>query len=266
MKAAKISDNLTFVSLKIRMLYNTEELAIGTAFFYKHAETIHLVTNWHNVSGRHPTSKHPLHSQGGLPDRIEVGIPVAQPAGEGLRQIGWHWPTIPLYNDSQQATWHQHPILGESVDVITIPVADIEAAIPANDESLKLDSIRLYPGLDAFVLGFPRAISGGGQFPIWKRASIATEPDIDVDNLPKFYIDTATREGMSGSPVYAQEVGTWLPEGKTDVSERVFGKGRRFIGIYSGRVGDDQFQAQLGIVWKETVIQEIITASLEKLA
>jgi hypothetical protein len=37
-----------------------------------------------------------------------------------------------------------------------------------------------------------------------------------------------------------------------------FGKGRKFLGIYSGRVGDDTFLAQLGIVWKSRVIDEII--------
>ena len=54
-----------------------------------------------------------------------------------------------------------------------------------------------------FVLGYPKGISGGRGFPIWKRASIATEPDIQHDGLPKLLVDTATREGMSGAPVVA---------------------------------------------------------------
>ena len=52
---------------------------------------------------------------------------------------------------------------------------------------------------DVFVLGYPRGISGGRGFPI----SIATEPKIDLDGVPKLLIDTATREGMSGGPVIA---------------------------------------------------------------
>jgi hypothetical protein len=39
------------------------------------------------------------------------------------------------------------------------------------------------------------------------------------------------------------------------------GNGKRFIGVYSGRVGDDTFQAQLGVVWKYDVIDEIIKSS-----
>lgn len=63
---------------------------------------------------------------------------------------------------------------------------------------------------------------------------------------------------MSGAPVYAQEVGCWIPEGTERPEDHVLGKGRRFLGIYSGRVGDDPFQAQLGIVWKPSAIDEII--------
>jgi hypothetical protein len=79
-------------------------------------------------------------------------------------------------------------------------------------------------------------------------------------NLPKLYIDSATREGMSGAPVYAQESGFWLPKGKTLPEDGCFGKGYCFLGIYSGRVGEDSFLAQLGVVWKEEAILDIIRA------
>ena len=64
---------------------------------------------------------------------------------------------------------------------------------------------------------------------------------------------------MSGSPVYAQEVGYWLPEGETEFDKASIGKGRRFVGIYSGRLGaEDEFKAQLGIVWKESALIELV--------
>jgi len=40
----------------------------------------------------------------------------------------------------------------------------------------------------------------------------------------------------------------------------IIGRIRNFIGIYSGRIGDDELKAQLGIVWKARVISEIIGA------
>jgi hypothetical protein len=64
---------------------------------------------------------------------------------------------------------------------------------------------------------------------------------------------------MSGSPVYAQEVGYWFPEGVTSPNEACFGKGRRFVGVYSGRLGaEDEFKAQLGIVWKEAALISLV--------
>jgi len=39
----------------------------------------------------------------------------------------------------------------------------------------------------------------------------------------------------------------------------MFGKGRRFVGVYSGRLGaEDEFKAQLGIVWKESALISLV--------
>ena len=169
---------------------------------------------------------------------------------------------LPLFGgaEDKKPIWTEHPTYGRRFDAVAIPLGiDGTRIIPANAESLDLDKIRVYPSMDTFVVGFPRGMSGGGHFPIWKRATIATEPDVDLDGLPRFYIDTATREGMSGSPVYAQEVGYWLPEGESDRGKALIGKGRRFVGVYSGRLGaDDEFKAQLGIVWKESALIPLV--------
>jgi hypothetical protein len=41
----------------------------------------------------------------------------------------------------------------------------------------------------------------------------------------------------------------------------VIGRIRNFIGVYSGRIGTDELKAQLGVVWKAKVIDEIIDAA-----
>ena len=41
--------------------------------------------------------------------------------------------------------------------------------------------------------------------------------------------------------------------------DTLIGRIRGFLGVYSGRIGNDELQAQLGIVWKKKVIEEIIT-------
>lgn len=115
-------------------------------------------------------------------------------------------------------------------------------------------------GDDVFVLGYPFNLNGSREMPIWKRGSIATEPYFDLDNLPKVLIDTATRQGMSGSPVIFQRIGlidNYIDE--NTISDISIGTIRGFLGIYSGRIGSkDELQAQLGIVWKKKVIDEIV--------
>jgi len=86
----------------------------------------------------------------------------------------------------------------ERVDIAVMEFKKIPDSRRAanNEKLLNLSKFKVRAGMDAFVLGYPLGISGGAKFPIWKRASIASEPDIDVDSLPKIVIDTATREGI----------------------------------------------------------------------
>jgi hypothetical protein len=110
-------------------------------------------------------------------------------------------------------------------------------------------------GDDAYALGYPLGLSGGEDFPVWKRASIASEPGLPIDGLPKILIDTATRQGMSGSPVIVIRRGL-IPKKSGD--DLMIGHAAKFLGVYSGRLGNDLLGAQLGIVWKSEVIDEIV--------
>jgi hypothetical protein len=47
------------------------------------------------------------------------------------------------------------------------------------------------------------------------------------------------------------------------INDSIIGEIQNFVGIYSGRyTGDTQFDAQLGIVWKKSVIDEIIDGDM----
>ena len=115
--------------------------------------------------------------------------------------------------------------------------------------------------MDCFVIGFPKRLAHQRILPIWKRASIATEPDIPHDDLPVFLIDTATREGMSGAPVVLR-TSNYISS-KTGNMVMGVGAFSRFVGVYSGRFkGDDELEAQLGRVWHRAVIDEIIAGEI----
>lgn len=258
----RINEQENFVPLKFSAYFEQEELATGTAFNYRHKDKCFLVTNWHNITGREPVSHKAKSKTLALPDRIKLSLPLRQSDDGHQVAMAWGNFDVNLYEDAdhQKPKWLEHPVHRDKVDVVAFEMNGLEktALRCANEVCDAALPPRLRTGMDVFVLGYPRGLSGGGKFPIWKRGSLATEPDIDVDGLPLRYIDTATREGMSGAPVFASESGTWWPEGKTSPDDMVFGIGRRFLGIYSGRVGDDLFLAQLGLVWKEQAIIEII--------
>jgi hypothetical protein len=110
--------------------------------------------------------------------------------------------------------------------------------------------------MDVFVLGFPFGIGPWGG-PNWKRGSIASEPKILNPEEPYFLLDTASRPGMSGSPIIRRSWGFHLMEdGGSSVGS---GFVIRFIGIYSGRIaGADPIDAQLGMGWPKSLIEEIV--------
>jgi len=122
-------------------------------------------------------------------------------------------------------------------------------------------------GDDLFVLGYPRGISDYSAEPLWKRATVASDPRSGWNRQPQFIIDCASREGMSGAPVIAfsksgeVQVGGMRHAGNSPSTA--------LHGIYVGRINnpeataeDKLFEAQLGTVWKRAVIDEIIDAEV----
>lgn len=244
---------------KLRMYFNQQELSLGTGFFYENGGKCYLVTNWHNVTGRKPDTLEPLNKDAAIPNRIVLSLNVKDKFGS------WVEGSIPLYSDAENKTavWLVHPKHAEATDIAAIPFVIPSGVIvyAVNDKGIsKSPEMRISIAQDLFVLGYPKGLSGGGLLPIWKRATIATEPDIEVDGLPKILIDTATRDGMSGAPVFAISNGIYQNlQGGNMITA---GGGVRFVGIYSGRnIGKTEIEAQLGLVWKAKVIEEIIAAN-----
>ncbi|UIK06903.1 trypsin-like peptidase domain-containing protein [Neorhizobium galegae] len=129
-----------------------------------------------------------------------------------------------------------------------------------------------YPqvGSDVFVLGYPYGIELAGIFPIWKRASIASEPQATITSggfnyEDLLYIDALTKSGMSGSPVIS------IPkEGEVYVTDGVGVpmKDRRphLVGIYAGREGvtNEELEFSIGRVWKASTIAGIVIQKDDK--
>lgn len=233
-----------------------QKLASGTAFIYTKNSKQYLVTNWHNVTGKNPNTKEPLSDHGGIPDTIEVRL-----LSQLKPHIEWSTFKIRLYDENDEPSWLIHPEHGEIVDVIVreFEVSEDVTTILKPINEIDFADFRLECADDVFILGFPYSLKGGGNFPIWKRGSVATEPDLPIDNLPKILVDTASRPGMSGSPVIFRREGIHSPTKGELTDDTIFGQIQGFVGIYSGRVTSQSgLDAQLGIVWKAEVIDEII--------
>ena len=160
-------------------------LSSGTGFAYRDDDRYYLVTNWHNVSGRNPMTGACLAKSGAVPDAvITMFRQKSQPAN-------CRPETIDIYHDGQMLdpVWYEHPHLGHAVDVVAIPlprkISDTYKLFPINE--IDFDSkFKEKVADEAFVVGYPFSNTTYLQMPIWKKASIASEPDIDVDKLPKF--------------------------------------------------------------------------------
>ncbi len=256
-------DPLSQTSYFLNALINDEILAVGTCFFVERSGDFYLITNWHNVTGKNPITKEFLSYSAVAPDTLRVKIYKNQ---EILELVDFE---INLFDSDNKKVWLEHPVHFEQVDVIAIKVSipgdkliiSPETFIEPFNENTKT-SVKD----DVFILGYPFGLNVANIFPIWKRASIASEPIIDINNLPKLYVDTAARPGMSGSPVvYKEKRPIGIGDGDPgDPKSKFSSNFMQFVGIYSGRIGaDDELKAQLGIVWKSRVIDEIIYQKVE---
>lgn len=232
-------------------------LSSGTGFIYERNGANYLITNWHNVTGRNPLDGSCLSETLAVPDMVSTLFRTKENLGICCREH------LQLYRDEemQEPLWFCHPLHDMLVDVVAIP---LPSAITNQYQIFPINRINFDSDYetevadDAFVVGYPFSEITQLHFPIWKRASIASEPDVDLGRLPKFFIDSATRAGLSGSPVVMQRIGIHGADGGKLTGIEVIGRIRNFIGVYSGRIGADESKAQLGIVWKARVINEII--------
>ena len=246
----KTIDFYTTTSAMLQMMLNDVILGYGTCFFWKHENQIFLVTNWHNITGKDANSGQIIHSKAVVPNKIMFDLWI----DKSLNNRGQGWIIL---EGKDASRWLIHPEFGQTVDVVCVPLpAELGAHVfPINDVEETLLGTHIAD--DLFILGYPGGIEVE-RLPIWKRASVATEPDFDIDALPKLYVDTASTKGMSGSPVIRRSSGTaMLENGSVGFGPSTH---TRFVGIYSGRViTNNSIEAQLGVVWKARVIDEILT-------
>lgn len=253
---------------KVRLLRNETTLGTASGFFWAKqgspADRPHyyLVTNWHVVTGVNPETGRTLNASGARPNKLIL---------EYWRDDGTHFTSlnsvISPAADRDQVPFLEHPDVGQKIDIACVDLGQPDFRVKAVNDLCK-STLDLVVGGDAFVVGHPTTMDLQGT-PLWKRASIASEPEIDVDGLPLILIDSLTSRGMSGSPVVqsrsigrAKGRGTVILAGAADYN---------LAGVYSGRAPDPDPQLdtpepgriglQLGRCWKAELIDVIISGN-----
>lgn len=248
------------------MFFGTQALGNGSCFFWRHEGRTFLVTNWHNLTGRNPLNGKSILNNGGRPDHVEFMAykKISEPDATGTFVMKYEPVRVQLCDlDLTHHRWYEHPQYGCRVDIGAIDITELVGGhLIAHVNELESDAVHdPLVAQDVFVVGFPFGAISGAPAPIWKRGTIALDPSFDPEGLPKILIDTATREGMSGSVVVARHLfwgrGYEKKDGST-AAPILLGQHDTVLGIYSGRHYKDLERAQLGIVWRRSSMEEVL--------
>jgi hypothetical protein len=144
--------------------------------------------------------------------------------------------------------------------VLPIPFKPREIVIALYPLNLLANAgLRIEIGMEVFILGYPFKLDPPA-YPVWKRGSIASEPQLAPITTNYMLVDTASRPGMSGAPVIRRSWSNHMVE--TGLMALVDTPLNKFIGIYSGRLPTAHpSEAQIGLVWDGSLINEIIAGN-----
>lgn len=250
----------TMKSLFIEMRFQETVLSSGTAFLVANDKSSHcaLITNRHNVTGRHQETGVCLSKNGAIPDNVLIYF-----HKEPLDLGEWQCIRLPLFKDDGQPWWIEHPRLGASADLVALNLkwgSDVHK-LPYYLK-LNLDRVNMVirPAEPISVIGFPFGLSSTGRFPIWATGFMAQELGIVTPDNQTFLIDCRTRQGQSGSPVIAYRVNgfTKIENNRVSTSVAAGSAAWEFLGIYSGRVNPE---SDLGRVWHVSAVEEVFAAA-----
>jgi hypothetical protein len=237
-------DQSSLTSLQLKIFHNDVEIGGATGFVIEKNNKRYLITNRHVVLAC-AQDKNP-NNVGGWICANKLGI-----FHNRLNHLGeWIWVTEDLVDEHKNKRWLEHPTLGATADLVALPLnhmADVKF-YPLDMELSKVDVV-VGVADPVSIVGFPYGLAQMGGLPVWKTGTVASDLDINVGGRPVFLIDTTSRPGMSGSPVYAVRSGAYR---SSDGALRtgIGGSIKKFLGVYS-----EQMQAaEIGGVWKAEAV------------
>ncbi|WP_313057742.1 trypsin-like peptidase domain-containing protein [Agrobacterium cavarae] len=285
---------LSYATTRIGIFCNDIEISRASGFTAKFGPDFYLVTNWHVASGRNPITNKLSSQLAAIPDKIKFHVTVIteERVDDDRKSTTLYFKPLEfdLYKN-ETPTWLEMISGDHRIDVALFPlnsaVEELQqggtrlAFIEAGEVTLKRgltleDSSTPFPGegvsyfypqvgSEVFVLGYPKGIELAGIFPIWKRASIASEPQATITSggyvyEDLLYIDALTKGGMSGSPVIAIAKEGELYVTDDGVAVSMVDGTAHLVGVYAGREGvtNEELEFSIGRVWKTATIGSIV--------
>jgi hypothetical protein len=230
-----------------------------------------LLTARHNVTGKNHFPPHDWISieMKMTPQKMRVYFPCIENPQK------WFAHDFPLCesDDANQPNWLEHLTLKADVDVVGFPL-NLELLDRVHDGCLVClhrTSNEINENLRASstvqVIGFPLKRKDN-YLAVWSGGAIAYEPTYDFPLIfkngvektyPVYLISARTFSGQSGSLVvrHAGENGWWQNSYFTTAS----GTKGEILGMYTCRLNADGTGSDLGFVWRQHVLFEILNAS-----
>lgn len=255
---SKVNENST-KPIFIKAFFNDIELGTATGFEVQYGHK-YLITNWHVVSGKNFITKQCLNPNGAIPNKLIVKYKKYIDCDND--NFEWTEKTIRLYDDEDNKLWYEHPIYGSKVDVVAILLEEYPN-LQHYKERFDMNTVYdLDVTENVFVLGFPLGYTVKSKeepHAVWTSGTVASDPSLNLnfndEELPAFLIDSKTRQGQSGSPVIYYSKQGFDSHYREDGFAIWGDHFMKEVGVYSGRIHKD---SDLGIVWKWTVVKEII--------
>lgn len=235
----------TAATCKLRMSRGTNVLSSATGFMVSDGDAYYLVTALHNFTGRHFFTGACLDQDRlATPDCFELTCTVTR--GEGQAK-SWTVPKIELFDPETQQPFYYFDTTSNGADIAVVEIKpqqndwQIVSLTDAPQHNWDVSC-----GGDAFALGYASALDVSGTC-IWKKVSIASEPDLAVQNRKLTLIDGLTFSGMSGGPVFIKQSNGSVASGNW---EQVTGTPIHILGVYGGRYETDaEKSGMLGYYW-----------------
>jgi Trypsin-like peptidase domain len=244
-------DQMSLVSLYLFEPFpsSTNGLGLaGTGFVVSNGGTNYLISNWHVFSGRDWPNTNSTDPKGSFPTNVII-----------FYNSGFLGKRVtvsePLYDTNGVPLWLEDKSGGTNIDVAALPltVQDDHAKIDTLNLAMADVNMQLSPAMSVSIIGFPGNLTAAGDLPVWKTGNIASDPDVDYRGKPLLLVSAVTRKGMSGSPVIARTMGSYIAKGG---GVNVLGAGITddFVGIFSAYQPDNE----ITFVWKARIISDIL--------